>query len=228
MTWRLLSKSGASRGWPIKMDNSTPKAAPVEEKIFTPSAKIVKREVYEAAQEARDVIALAQEKARQILEEAERERNAVLEQARQQGIAKGLAEWNHILVQTAQRAEELAKSWEETMLRLSVRVAEKIIGEQLKLHPETVVAIVREALTGVRPGKHLVIQVNEAEAQAVRARVGVLKESLSTGSDVEIVASASVLPGGCVIESELGIVDARLETQLKCLEEVLVRGVSAD
>jgi type III secretion system HrpE/YscL family protein len=210
------------------MDNDTPKAAPVGEKIFAPSAKIVKREAYEAAQEARDVIALAQEKARQILEEAERGRDAVLERARQEGIAKGLAEWNHILAQTAQRAQELAQGWEEAMLRLSIRVAEKIIGEQLKLRPETTVAIVREALAGVRPGKHLVIQVNEAEAQAVRARVAALKESLSASSEVEIVASASVSPGGCVIESELGIVDARLETQLKCLEEALVRGVSAD
>ena len=228
MKWRRLSKSGASRGWSTKMDNSAPKAASVGEKIFTPSAKIVKREVYEQVQEARDVIALAQEKAGQILEEAERKRNAVLEQARQEGIAKGLAEWNHILAQTAQRGEELVKSWEETMLRLSIRVAEKIIGEQLKLHPETIAAIVREALTGVRPGKHLVIQVNEAEAQAVRARVSALKESLSTSSEIEIVASASVSPGGCVIESELGIVDARLETQMKCLEEALIRGVSAD
>ena len=228
MKWRLLSKSGASRGGPTKMDNNVPKAASVGGKIFTPSAKIVKREAYEQAQEARDVIALAQEKAGQILEEAERKRDAVLEQARQEGIAKGLAEWNHILAQTAQRGEELAKGWEETMLRLSVRVAEKIIGEELKLHPATIVAIVREALTGVRPGKHLVIQVNEAEAQAVRARVSALKESLSTSSEIEIVASASVSPGGCVIESELGIVDARLETQMKCLEEALVRGVSAD
>jgi len=210
------------------MDNDTPKAATAGDKIFAPSAKIVKREAYEAAHEARDVIALAQEKARQILEEAERGRDAILERGRQEGIAKGLAEWNHILAQTAQRAEELARSWEETMLRLSIRVAEKIIGEQLKLHPETTVAIVREALAGVRPGRHLVIQVNETEAQAVRARVGSLKESLSTGTEVEIVASASVSPGGCVIESELGIVDARLETQLKCLEEALVRGVSAD
>ena len=210
------------------MDNNTPKAAPVAEKVFAGSPKILKREVYEATQEARDVIAVAQEKARQIVADAERERNAILEQARQEGHAKGLAEWNHILAQAAQRSEELAKSWEETMLRLSVRVAEKIIGEQLKLHPDTIAAIVREALAGIRPGRHLVIQVNDAEAQEVRARTARLRESLSVGCEIEIVAAATVPSGGCVIESELGIVDARLETQLKCLEEALVRGVSAD
>lgn len=192
------------------------------------SPKVLKREVYEATREARDVVALAQEKAKQIIEEAERQRDLIREQARQEGNARGLAEWNQILARTAQRAQELTKSWEESMLRLSVRVAEKIIGEQLRLHPDTIVEIVREVLKGARPGKHLTIQVNEAEAPQVRARIDGLKESLGPSSEIAIVASASVPVGGCVIESELGIIDARLETQLKCLENVLIRGVSED
>jgi type III secretion protein L len=209
------------------MDEKILKADAVLEKIPLSSPKVLKREVYEATRDARDVVALAQEKAKQIIEDAGRERDAIHEQAREEGNARGLSEWNHILARTALRIEELTKSWEETMLRLSVRVAEKIIGEQLRLHPDTIVEIVREVLKGTRPGKHLVIQVNETEAGQVRARLDHLKESLGVSSEIEIVASVSVRPGGCVIESELGIIDARLETQLKCLEDVLVRGVSA-
>ena len=210
------------------MDEKILKADAVLEKIPLSSPKVLKREVYEATRDARDVVALAQEKAKQIIEDAGRERDAIHEQAREEGNARGLSEWNHILARTTLRIEELTKSWEETMLRLSVRVAEKIIGEQLRLHPDTIVEIVREVLKGTRPGKHLVIQVNETEAGQVRARLDHLKESLGVSSEIEIVASVSVRPGGCVIESELGIIDARLETQLKCLEDVLVRGVSAD
>lgn len=210
------------------MDEKILKADAFAEKILGPSPKVLKREVYEASRDARDVVALAQEKAKQIIEEAEREREAIREQARQEGNAQGLAEWNRILVQTAKKAEDLSKSWEETMLRLSIRVAEKIVGEQLRLHPDTIVEIVREVLKSIRPGKHLTIQVNQAEAHHARARVDRLKEALGTSSEIEIVASANVPAGGCVIESELGIIDARLETQLKCLEDVLVRGVAAD
>jgi type III secretion protein L len=210
------------------MDEKILKTDAISEKTLVPSPKILKREVYEATREARDVITQAQDKAKEIIANAERERDAILEQARQEGNAKGLAECNGILTWATQRAEELTKSWEETMLHLSVRVAEKIIGEELKLSPETIVSIVREALKGTRAGKHLSIQVNEAEAQQVRARLDRLREAIGVSSEIEIVSSASVRPGGCVIESELGIIDARLETQLKCLEDVLVRGVSAD
>lgn len=210
------------------MDEKILKADSVSEKVIVPSPKVLKREVFEAAQEARDVVSVAQERARQIIEDAQRERDKIREQARQEGKTEGLAEWNRILADTTRRAENLTKSWEETMLRLSVRVAEKIVGEQLRLHPDTIVEIVREVLKNVRPGKRLTIQVNPSEAQRVRGRLDRLRESLGTSSEIDIVAMASVPAGGCVIDSELGIIDARLETQLKCLEEILVRGISAD
>ena len=210
------------------MDEKILKADVLAEKVLVPSPKVLKREVYEASRDARDVVALAQDKAKQIIEEAEQGRNAIREQARQEGIAQGLAEWNRIVARASQKADELSKSWEETMLRLSIRVAEKIVGEQLRLHPESIVEIVREVLKSIRPGKHLTIQVNPADAQYARARIDRLKEALGTSSEIEIVGAANVAPGGCVIESELGIIDARLETQLKCLEDALVKGVAAD
>ena len=210
------------------MDDKILKSDTVSDKIPLSSPKVLKREVYEAAREARDVVAVAQEKAKRIIEDAQRDCDAIRERARQEGIAKGLAEWNQILARTNQQADELAKNWEETMLRLSVRVAEKIIGQQLKSHPDTIVGIVREVLQGARPGKQLTIQVNEAEAQEVRSHINRLKEAVSASSEIQVVASATVPRGGCVVESELGIIDARLETQLKCLEDVLLRGVSAE
>jgi flagellar biosynthesis/type III secretory pathway protein FliH len=206
------------------MDEKILKADSVSDKVVVSSPKVLKREVYEATREASDVVALAQEKARQIIEEALREQDSIRERARQEGNAQGLAEWNRVLTAANQRADELTNSWEETMLRLSVRVAEKIIGEQLRVHPETIVEIIREVIKNIRPGKRLTIQVNQADAQQARARIDRIKDGLSTSSEIEIVASGSVSPGGCLIESELGIIDARLETQLKCLEEALVRG----
>ncbi|HKS72892.1 MAG TPA: type III secretion system stator protein SctL [Terriglobales bacterium] len=198
------------------------------EKLPISSAKVLKREVYEASRDARDVVTQAQERARQIIAQAEDQCEAIRAQAREEGYASGLAEWNQILGETRQRADELARTWEETMLRLSMRVAEKIIGEQLKINPDTVVDIVREVLKGAHPGKRLAIQVNEADAPIVRSRMNRIKECTSLNSDIEVVPSSTVARGGCVIESDLGIIDARLETQLKCLEDVLVRGASAD
>jgi type III secretion protein L len=211
------------------MDEKVHKSEAGPDRAFPLSSqKVLKREVYEATREARDIVAHAQAAAKQIIEEAEREREAIQAQAAEEGRAQGLAEWNQILARTAQTADELAKNWEEHMLRLSIRVAEKIIGEELRQRPETVVEIVREVLKGARPGKHLIMQVNEADAANVRAHLDRIREHAGLSSEIQVVTSPSVTRGGCTIESELGIIDARLETQLKCLEDALIRGVSAD
>jgi len=211
------------------MDKKILKAeSPLTDKIPLPSPKVLKREVYEASLDAKDLVAQAQERAKQILEQAERECDAIRERAKDEGRQSGLAEWNQILAKTEERAATLTKSWEENMVRLSVRVAEKIIGEQIKLQPESIVSMVSEALKGARPARRLAIQVNQEDVPYVRAQIDRLKDSASLGSQIEVVPSANLRRGGCVIDSELGIVDARLETQLKCLEEVLVRGVASE
>ena len=210
------------------MDEKILKADVVLDKVVGSTPKVLKREVYEATREARDVVTQAQEKAKQIVDEAMRERDRIREQGRLEGNTEGLAAWNDILIRSRKRSDELLKNWEETMLQLSVHIARKIIGEELKQNPETILAIVREVIKGTRTGKNLAIQVNDGEAQHVRAQVDRLKQFLGGGSDIEIVPSSSVAPGGCVIESELGIIDARLDTQLKCLEEALIRNSSPD
>ena len=207
------------------MDQKILKADALPQKISIASPRVVKGEVYEAGREARDIVERAEEQAKQIIAAAERQSASITEQARQEGIAKGLAEWNAILARTAERAAELENSWEEKMLRLSVKVAEKILGEELRIAPSGIAAIVRQVLAGTRCGRQITIQVNEADVQEVRQHIDSLKQ-VGVITEIAVVSSPSVSRGGCIVQSELGVIDARLETQLKCLEDILLRGVS--
>jgi type III secretion protein L len=201
--------------------------AEILEKAIASAPRVVKREVYDATREAREIISQAQEKAKHILEEALRERDQIQEEARQAGNVEGLSGWTETLARMTKRVDELTQNWEDTMLQLSVHIAQKIIGEELRLHPDTIISIIREAMKSTRTGKRLSIQVNDAEAVYVRSRAEQLKQFLGSIGEIEIVPSAGVTPGGCVIESELGIIDARLETQLKFLLDALLRRNSA-
>ena len=211
------------------MTEEITKSAAKSERLFSASsAKVLKRGTYEAGREAQDLVVQAQAKAREIIEEAERERESQYRRAEAEGRTRGLAEWNEILAHASERAEQLAKQWEHNMVRLSVRVAEKIIGEELKLRPEGIVGIVTEALKGARPGKLLTIRVSEPDAAHVRAHLERIKDQAGVRGEIDIAISTQVPSGGCIIESEVGIIDARLETQLQCLEDALLRDVSRD
>ncbi len=205
------------------MDEKIIKAKPTAEPAAIPGQKVVKKEIFSATLEARDIVQMARQQAAEVLEEAGRQREAILAKAREDGYEEGLRQWNAALASAHEAAAKLEKDYEAELVRLAVRIAEKIIGGQLASAPETIVGIVREALRSVRRERSLSIQVNSAHLEEVRRHIGKLEEVVGSSRDIHIVANDSVAPGGCIVESDLGVIDARLETQLKCMEEILLR-----
>jgi type III secretion protein L len=156
--------------------------------------KLVKKDAYTAVLDAATIV-----------RDAEASAAAILAEARRLGEEEGLAQYIAAI-------ERFYASAEPEMIRLSTAIARKIVGEELRISPEAIVAIVREALAAGRHGRQVVVRVHPSAVARVRAGVG---------PDVQVRATESVAPGGCVIESEFGIVDAQLDTQLRVIERAL-------
>ncbi len=82
-----------------------------------------------------------------------------------------------------------------------------------------------QALKTVRHQRDVNIRVNPAQVAALETHKKTLLGALSRAKDVQIRADPSIRPGGCVIETELGILDADLRTQMEILERALQGGV---
>ena len=191
---------------------------------LTAGVRIVKRQVEDAGRKAHLLVEKASALAAKIVADAEARRDGVLAEARQTGYAEGLAKWNEVVAQAMRAKEEYLAGCENDLLRLSVRIAGKIIGEQLRLQPETIASIVREALKSAPRERRLVIQVSPSDADAVNRHLAKLLESATFQPPViEVVPVDTITPGGCVIISELGRVDAQIETQLQAMERVLLQ-----
>jgi len=67
----------------------------------------------------------------------------------------------------------------------------------------------------------VVIQVHPSHADALRANASLL--DLSSTAELQVIGNARLPLGGCLIETEMGMVDARLETQLHLVERALTR-----
>lgn len=96
----------------------------------------------------------------------------------------------------------------------------KIIGELDE--KERIVRVVRTALVAVRSQQKVLIRVCPADEAAVRDALSAMIASAPGGvSFLDVSADPRMKPGDCILESELGVVDAGLETQLKALENAL-------
>jgi type III secretion protein L len=165
----------------------------------------------------------ARVEARKIVDAAGQDRQAVLETARQQGYEEGLRLW-HAAVDEANavRDKRLAES-EPELIRLAVRIAQKIIGEELRLNPQATVAMARECLQWLRRERSVTLRVSPAELDLLRDRIDLLRDAAGPQRSIEVVADHAITAGGCIVESEYGVIDARLETQVRRVEETLLR-----
>jgi type III secretion protein L len=190
-----------------------------------PLRGVVKRPVIDALAEARRLVAEAKAEAASIRASAEASARGLREAAYREGYEDGLLELNeHLLAARDTRAEALV-GVEQEVLRLSVKIAAKIIGRELKRDDATLADIVASALRNVQPQEMLVVRINPADAPLVqehRERLDPTARALR----LDLVPDPRVARGGCVIESPSGTVDAQLDTQLRSLERALLARAS--
>lgn len=121
---------------------------------------------------------------------------------------------------------ELAERSRDDMLRLVMVIAEQVVRREVSLHPDIVVKTIEHALQASVRADHCKIQINPADLDAVTEQKPLFLASISGLKNVNIMADPNVTAGGCRIESDLGEVDATLETQLEMIRQTLNEGMT--
>ena len=116
------------------------------------------------------------------------------------------------------RSEEL----EPLLVEKISGIFERVTGARLENDRETVLYLLNRALTGVDSGRNYVVHVSSTDYENVKAQ----KEQVAKGTGIlpenfEIVEDSTLSPNSCLIESEGGIWDCSLGTQLSLLVQQL-------
>ena len=104
--------------------------------------------------------------------------------------------------------------------RTAVQLARQVVRHELETRPEIVARVAQEAVGAiVLSARHLRVHLHPADHQHVLDGAG---EALKA-RDARLVADPALEPGGCVVESDLGQVDARIGTRWAAAAAVLGR-----
>ena len=179
--------------------------------------------VMDARADAAALRAAARADAEAIRAGAAAERDAAVAAGRDQGRAEGAAEIAALLAAARLEAQRLREAGTPTAIALAVKMAEQIVGRAVTLAPALMAEIAGAALEACRPrGDWVRVRVHPDDGAAVTARRDALVARAPRAAALEIVGDESVGRYGCVIETAVGRVDARLETQLAALERALM------
>lgn len=103
---------------------------------------------------------------------------------------------------------------ESYCLELIFAMTEKIVGVLSDQQKNLVQEVLRRVLKEAEISGKVKILVNPQNLADIRSIEGELRQMLPDLKELGLVADQSIAPGGCVIETGLGKVDARINTQL--------------
>ena len=104
--------------------------------------------------------------------------------------------------------------WEAAAVKLSAAIAEKILRHELSRQPELAVAVVREALQLAAGQPHIKLHLNPHDLAQLKECGHEALGRLAALGEATLVPDENISRGGCLIETQHGVIDARLETQL--------------
>jgi len=192
--------------------------------------KVISGEAYEAKAEAQTILERAQADAERMItdahEEAERIKAEAYDEAKStgydEGRQQGIAEFSELVADFARRMRQIEDQAIPQLRDLALKIARKILGRELEFHPDAVIDIVKQALTEkARLRREVFLRVNPEDLAMIREHKADLVEVLSRCKEIGLREDPDVTRGGCIIETDAGIIDAQLETQLAVFERVL-------
>jgi len=116
---------------------------------------------------------------------------------------------------------DAAASVEPAAVELALRIAEQALGAWLVVDRGVVVEVVRGALRRLVERDRVLILVNPDDLEVVRDHATRLVGELGGIEHCEVQAERRVRPGGAIVRTAEGEVDATLETKLARAREVL-------
>ena len=185
---------------------------------MTPGKKSIPAHEFSTLQSAAEILEIAKEEVAKFKEEAKEETAKAREEAIKDGFQEGLISLNKHLFALDEELKQLRVEIQKKILPLSLSAARKLISEELKLHPDRIVDIVLNSLKPVTQHKKIVIYVNRADLNMLEENKPKIKQIFEHLQSLSLQERDDVEPGGCIIETEAGIINAQLESQWRALE----------
>lgn len=179
---------------------------------------------------AEEMLQAAREQAAAIVEAgktqaAEAARQAAAE-AREEQLGAFQAAADDLVQEVCEQVQETLQRLEREAAILAVQIARRVTAEHFQAQPEAIVAVVREALQQVGESARVRVVVAPQHEEPLRQAYRDLAALLGGDSRLEISVSDAAEPLGCVVHGDHGSFDARLDSRLQTIEQMVQETVT--
>ncbi len=189
--------------------------------------KIISEAVYRTREQAEDIRKRAHESSFSVGKQEGYDAGYKIVKEKFQGL---LAQIEMVLTEAKREKERISQKAQEEMseeiIDLAIIIAKKIIKIEIAVNRDIIIANIKEALSKIQGQGEITIRVNLVDLNYAESERDELLNLAYGLKEIHFHDDPSIEPGGCNIETTLGIIDANITTQMERLEEEL-RGKTA-
>lgn len=192
--------------------------------------------VEEARQQAEQILADANEQAEKVIEEANARAGEVLEEARargeeegnEKGYAEGLSRAAAVEDEAREKAAAMEAEFEERKSELEPKLVETltdiyshVFGTDLSGRNDVVLYLLKDAIRNIEGTRNFLVHVSKDDHEYVAANKEDLAAGLGNAVTIEVIEDVTLTAGNSFIETDGGIFDCAIGTELELLKKEL-------
>lgn len=188
---------------------------------LVPDQLIVSADDYQAWLDVSDCLDVARKQAAEMARAGEAAYEEQKKRGYQDGLAEAKAEAASEALELALRRASYIASVENDLVDVIASACAAIIG---KLDNKTIiVGAVRQALGQLKRDTAVTIRVDKSNAKLLRQQLQSLEADFPGLDAIELRADAALRNDQCLLETDLGTIDASIDGQLEVLRQTLAR-----
>lgn len=166
---------------------------------------------------------------RNLISRAQEEAESIKETAAKEGYRAGLEQAENDIGLLRTKIADFVSSKKEVfeyiapdILEISVDIARKIIKREVEQNPQVILdSIVDVMRTLSKEEPRITVKLNPLQVDLVKTELPEYISSIGIEAKINVVGDDSIAEGGCILNTNNGIVDASLDTQLEIIKEAL-------
>lgn len=188
-------------------------------------SRLVKATDLGTVRSAAEIIAAAEAEAARIREEAKAAFEAEKTRGYQKGMADGKMEIAMLKLEQVDSSVAFMEGVEQKMADVVLKALKLFVVEVGDR--EMVLQIVRKTMNAViRTQKHVTLKVAPEQVENVRGRIAELRAAYPTVESFDVIEDSRLQGPACILETEAGVADGSVETQLAAIQASLKKHLS--
>jgi type III secretion protein L len=140
------------------------------------------------------------------------------------GIEESGIEQATLIQETLLQCQDYYRQIEQQMSEVVLQAVRKILRDYDST--ELTLQVTREALSLVSNQKSVILHVEPEQVANVRERIFRVLKDYPEVRHIEVIPDARLDQGGCILETEIGIIDASIDGQLAALKLALSQSLA--